>query len=174
MRRMSMNVRRTGEGAAGGGAGAGRSRESGAAANMGARVMAAAGRCTPYCRPGLIPATHHDFLPPCLNPLNETPSPSTPYTRQELYTQFGLDVMTIDFIGHAIALHQDDSYMAAPAGPTVSKVRGAGAARLGWLLLQKGASLHPGNTTLTRRLNGGMHCITCDVHAFMRVVAVWA
>ena len=40
---------------------------------------------------------------------------------QELYAQFGLDAMTIDFIGHALALHQNDSYMAQvsqhPYGP---------------------------------------------------------
>ena len=32
-------------------------------------------------------------------------------TMHELYAQFGLDAMTIDFIGHAIALHQNDAYM---------------------------------------------------------------
>lgn len=32
-------------------------------------------------------------------------------TMHELYAQFGLDVMTIDFIGHALALHQNDAYM---------------------------------------------------------------
>jgi hypothetical protein len=32
-------------------------------------------------------------------------------TMHELYGQFGLDVMTIDFIGHALALHQNDAYM---------------------------------------------------------------
>ncbi|GAB4814512.1 hypothetical protein N2152v2_001558 [Parachlorella kessleri] len=44
-------------------------------------------------------------------------------TMQELYGQFGLDAMTIDFIGHALALHQNDSYMAQPALPTVLKVK---------------------------------------------------
>jgi RAB protein geranylgeranyltransferase component A len=32
-------------------------------------------------------------------------------TMHELYAQFGLDVQTIDFVGHALALHQNDAYM---------------------------------------------------------------
>ncbi len=28
-----------------------------------------------------------------------------------LYTEYGLDPMTIDFIGHALALHRDDGYL---------------------------------------------------------------
>lgn len=41
----------------------------------------------------------------------------------ELYTQFGLDVQTIDFIGHAIALHSDDAYMTRSAALTVLKIK---------------------------------------------------
>lgn len=37
--------------------------------------------------------------------------------------QFGLDVQTIDFVGHAIALHQNDAYMMQPALPTVQKIK---------------------------------------------------
>lgn len=37
--------------------------------------------------------------------------------------QFGLDVQTIDFVGHAIALHQNDGYMMQPALPTVQKIK---------------------------------------------------
>jgi len=44
-------------------------------------------------------------------------------TMLDLYTQFGLDVMTIDFVGHAIALHRDDQYMIRPAQPTVLKIK---------------------------------------------------
>ncbi|CAL5222149.1 g4472 [Coccomyxa viridis] len=40
-----------------------------------------------------------------------------------LYKEYGLDPMTVDFIGHAIALHRDDSYMAMPAWPTVQKIK---------------------------------------------------
>ncbi|KAG7674913.1 hypothetical protein KSW81_002423 [Nannochloris sp. 'desiccata'] len=40
-----------------------------------------------------------------------------------LYTEFGLDLMTIDFIGHAIALHRDDNYVTRPAQPTVLKIK---------------------------------------------------
>ena len=42
---------------------------------------------------------------------------------QEVYKQFGLGEMTIDFIGHAIALHRDDAYMSQPAIDTVLKVK---------------------------------------------------
>lgn len=42
---------------------------------------------------------------------------------QEVYKQFGLGEMTIDFIGHAIALHRDDSYMSQPATDTIMKVK---------------------------------------------------
>ena len=41
----------------------------------------------------------------------------------DVYKQFGLGEMTIDFIGHAIALHRDDSYIAQPAMDTVLKVK---------------------------------------------------
>ena len=42
---------------------------------------------------------------------------------QEVYKQFGLGEMTIDFIGHAIALHRDDAYMSQPGIDTVLKVK---------------------------------------------------
>ncbi|KAK9802654.1 hypothetical protein WJX73_001138 [Symbiochloris irregularis] len=41
----------------------------------------------------------------------------------DLYKEYGLDAMTIDFIGHAIALHCDDSYLSQPALATVEKIR---------------------------------------------------
>ncbi|KAK9835323.1 hypothetical protein WJX81_002020 [Elliptochloris bilobata] len=40
-----------------------------------------------------------------------------------LYKEYGLDPMTVDFIGHALALHRDDSYMMEPALPTVLKIK---------------------------------------------------
>ncbi|KAL6782413.1 hypothetical protein ACKKBG_A06680 [Auxenochlorella protothecoides x Auxenochlorella symbiontica] len=42
---------------------------------------------------------------------------------QELYSQYGLDAMTVDFMGHALALHSDDSYMRRPALETVLKIK---------------------------------------------------
>jgi Rab GDP dissociation inhibitor len=42
---------------------------------------------------------------------------------QELYAEFGLDPMTVDFIGHAIALHQNDAYMLKPAAATVPRIK---------------------------------------------------
>eukprot|EP01026_Neomeris_dumetosa_P014289 TRINITY_DN15147_c0_g2_i8.p2 TRINITY_DN15147_c0_g2~~TRINITY_DN15147_c0_g2_i8.p2 ORF type:complete len:295 (-),score=48.60 TRINITY_DN15147_c0_g2_i8:566-1450(-) len=41
---------------------------------------------------------------------------------QDLYKEFGLDPMTIDFIGHAIALHRDESYFSRPALETVERI----------------------------------------------------
>ncbi|GMH32671.1 hypothetical protein BSKO_00505 [Bryopsis sp. KO-2023] len=43
-------------------------------------------------------------------------------TMADLYKYFSLEASTIDFIGHALALHQDDKYMSQPALPTVLKV----------------------------------------------------
>lgn len=41
----------------------------------------------------------------------------------DLYKEYGLDAMTVDFIGHAIALHNDDSYLGQPALATVEKIK---------------------------------------------------
>eukprot|EP00240_Pyramimonas_obovata_P013270 CAMPEP_0118945178 /NCGR_PEP_ID=MMETSP1169-20130426/41772_1 /TAXON_ID=36882 /ORGANISM="Pyramimonas obovata, Strain CCMP722" /LENGTH=233 /DNA_ID=CAMNT_0006890833 /DNA_START=50 /DNA_END=747 /DNA_ORIENTATION=- len=41
----------------------------------------------------------------------------------DLYAKFGLEEGTIDFIGHALALHLDDSYLAAPAMGTVRNIK---------------------------------------------------
>eukprot|EP01025_Chloroclados_australasicus_P011397 TRINITY_DN1492_c0_g1_i3.p2 TRINITY_DN1492_c0_g1~~TRINITY_DN1492_c0_g1_i3.p2 ORF type:complete len:297 (+),score=41.16 TRINITY_DN1492_c0_g1_i3:534-1424(+) len=42
---------------------------------------------------------------------------------QDLYKEYGLDPMTIDFIGHAIALHQDETYFSRPALETVLRIK---------------------------------------------------
>jgi len=44
-------------------------------------------------------------------------------TMKQLFDSYGLDVQTIDFIGHAIALHRDDAYMSEPAEDTVLKIQ---------------------------------------------------
>lgn len=36
-------------------------------------------------------------------------------TMYELYKAFGLDDMTIEFVGHSIALHSTDQYLKQPA-----------------------------------------------------------
>lgn len=36
-------------------------------------------------------------------------------TGQELISSYGLEAQTTDFIGHAVALYTDDSYLARPA-----------------------------------------------------------
>ena len=41
---------------------------------------------------------------------------------QEVYTKFGLEVGTQDFVGHAMALHLDDSYKRAPARETYNRI----------------------------------------------------
>jgi len=41
----------------------------------------------------------------------------------QLYAKYGLQPETVDFIGHAIALHREDSYLAQPALATVMKIK---------------------------------------------------
>jgi len=41
---------------------------------------------------------------------------------QEVYTKFGLEVGTQDFIGHAMALYQDDHYKRQPARETYNRI----------------------------------------------------
>jgi Rab GDP dissociation inhibitor len=40
-----------------------------------------------------------------------------------VYQHFKLDPQTIDFIGHSLALHRDDYYLAEPAEPTVLRIK---------------------------------------------------
>lgn len=40
-----------------------------------------------------------------------------------LYSKYGLDDDTVDFIGHALALHKDDSYLDQPATDFVKRVK---------------------------------------------------
>jgi Rab GDP dissociation inhibitor len=44
-------------------------------------------------------------------------------TSRELFKHFGLSPDTIDFIGHAMALHDNDGYLDQPALDTVKKIR---------------------------------------------------
>merc|ERR1711865_1294997 len=46
---------------------------------------------------------------------------STPM--QAIYEEFGLEDGTIDFIGHALALHRDDSYKQRPAKETFERIK---------------------------------------------------
>uniref|UniRef100_A0A7S0WVJ5 Guanosine nucleotide diphosphate dissociation inhibitor n=1 Tax=Chlamydomonas leiostraca TaxID=1034604 RepID=A0A7S0WVJ5_9CHLO len=41
----------------------------------------------------------------------------------DLYKSFNLNEDTTDFIGHSVALHRDDAYLAQPALPTVLKIK---------------------------------------------------
>lgn len=44
-------------------------------------------------------------------------------TMEEVYKKFGLDENTCDFVGHALALHRDDGYLAQPALDTIKRIR---------------------------------------------------
>lgn len=57
----------------------------------------------------LTTATHTDF-------------DVTTSSMRELYKKFGLEPGTQDFIGHAMALWQDDSYIDKPALPTIKRI----------------------------------------------------
>lgn len=40
----------------------------------------------------------------------------------DVYKEFGLEDNTIDFMGHAIALHYSDNYLMEPALETIKKM----------------------------------------------------
>ena len=42
---------------------------------------------------------------------------------QDLYAKFGLDANTCDFVGHALALHRDDTYISKPYTETVKRIK---------------------------------------------------
>lgn len=42
---------------------------------------------------------------------------------KQVYEKFGLGEKTIEFIGHAIALHFNDAYLGQPCGPTINKIK---------------------------------------------------
>ena len=44
-------------------------------------------------------------------------------TMEEVYKKFGLDDNTCDFVGHALALHRDDGYLAQSAMETIKRIR---------------------------------------------------
>ncbi|KAL5069030.1 hypothetical protein RYX36_019917, partial [Vicia faba] len=47
----------------------------------------------------------------------------TRVTTKDLIEKFGLDDNTVDFIGHALALHRDDRYLSEPALDTVKRMK---------------------------------------------------
>lgn len=47
----------------------------------------------------------------------------TRITAKELFTKYGLDDNTVDFIGHALALYRDDHYLCQPALETVKRIK---------------------------------------------------
>ncbi|GMP78912.1 hypothetical protein CsSME_00034670 [Camellia sinensis var. sinensis] len=47
----------------------------------------------------------------------------TRVTTRELIAKYGLDDNTVDFIGHALALHRDDHYLDEPALDTVKRMK---------------------------------------------------
>ncbi|ONM21328.1 Guanosine nucleotide diphosphate dissociation inhibitor 2 [Zea mays] len=48
---------------------------------------------------------------------------SNSYVLISFFRKYGLDDNTIDFIGHAVALHRDDSYLTEPAIDTVKRMK---------------------------------------------------
>ena len=40
-----------------------------------------------------------------------------------VYVRFSLEANTIDFIGHALALHRDEKYLDEPALPTIKRIK---------------------------------------------------
>jgi len=56
------------------------------------------------------PATHQEIDP-------------RRHTMAQVYQKFGLQEATIDFIGHAVALHSNDAYLGQACGPTIQKCK---------------------------------------------------
>lgn len=44
-------------------------------------------------------------------------------TMADIYAKFGLDPNTCDFVGHALALHRDDTYQTKPCLETIKKIK---------------------------------------------------
>ncbi|KAG7032469.1 Guanosine nucleotide diphosphate dissociation inhibitor 2, partial [Cucurbita argyrosperma subsp. argyrosperma] len=57
------------------------------------------------------------------NPKTHEGMDLTRVTTKELIAKYGLDDNTVDFIGHALALHRDDSYLNLPALDTVKRMK---------------------------------------------------
>jgi len=53
-------------------------------------------------------------------------------TARDVFKHFGLSAETIDFLGHAMALHNNDAYLDQPAFETVNRVRLYGESVLRW------------------------------------------
>ncbi|KAJ4807634.1 Guanosine nucleotide diphosphate dissociation inhibitor [Rhynchospora pubera] len=47
----------------------------------------------------------------------------TKVTAREVISKYGLDDSTVEFIGHAVALHRDDSYLDKPAIDTIKRMK---------------------------------------------------
>lgn len=45
------------------------------------------------------------------------------HTMTQVYEKFGLLPDTIDFVGHAVALYENDTYLRQPCGPTIEKIK---------------------------------------------------
>jgi len=45
------------------------------------------------------------------------------HTMAQVYQKFGLSEQTIDFVGHAVALHSNDSYLQQACGPSIAKLK---------------------------------------------------
>ncbi len=45
------------------------------------------------------------------------------HTMKQVYEKFGLQPLTIDFLGHCVALHEDDRYLEMACGGTIEKMQ---------------------------------------------------
>ena len=57
------------------------------------------------------------------NPATHKPFDARRNSMAQVYDYFGLQPDTIDFIGHAVALHTDDRYAAQACGPTMDRIK---------------------------------------------------
>jgi len=45
------------------------------------------------------------------------------HSMKQVYDKFGLQPLTIDFVGHCVALYTDDRYIQAACGPTIERIK---------------------------------------------------
>jgi Rab GDP dissociation inhibitor len=78
-----------------------------------------------HLNPPTRPAPPHRYVQDYdqANPKTHQGMDATKVSMGEIYKYFGLDPMTVDFVGHAIALHRDDSYISKPALDTINRIK---------------------------------------------------
>ncbi|KAL5998412.1 Rab GDP dissociation inhibitor beta [Asimina triloba] len=107
------------------------------------------------------------------NPRTHEGMDLTRVTARELIAKYGLDDNTVDFIGHALALHRDDRYLDQPALETVKRIK-VGVCILALDLYAESLARFQGGSPYIYPLYGlGELPQACLLEAFARLSAVY-